>query len=876
MGHVRRGRYRYSVRTQGELEDVGEIGEIEVRPSAAGSGGGTGSGGAGSGSGASAGISGSGGGAAFIPLRELATVTDGFQERESEARYDGQAAVGLLVFKESGANTVRVAKQVDGVLAQLRAKYPAIRLEVATSQAGFVSSAIANVVQALLLGGALAFLVLILFLRDVRYPIAIALAIPISVVVTFALLDAAGISLNVMTLGGLALGVGMLVDNSIVVLENVFRHREQGGEAVESAARGAEEVQGAITASTLTTIAVFGPIAYVEGVAGELFGALSLAVAFSLLASLLVALTLLPTMAARWKGDVAASSGRRRGLLRGPLEAFDRGFERFTAFYEATLARALRRPGRVAALSVALLVIAVAVGLGLRRDVLPHVDQGEFDVRLDLPRGTPLERTAEAATRIEAVLRADPAVADVFTRVGRQAAVQGFEDEETGLNTALVAVRLKQGEKTAPALARIRPKLAGFPPGAIAIETGTATALGRLLGGSDADLAVQVRGEDLDAALAYAREVEGRLDGLPRLGNVRLGTELGQPEVRVEIDRERAASYGIDPREISDAIRGAMQGTVATQLADFDRRVPIVVRLPDAQRRSLASLASLRVNGVPLRELVRTVEAAAPTEIRRVDQNRQVSVLADVVSGGVAAATADVENALAALPPPRGLRAVVGGENEELRQGFRALGFAFLLAMLLVYMILAAQFESLLHPFVVLLTVPLGVMGALLALGLTGSGLNTLSLIGIVVLVGIGVNDAVVKVDFINQMRRQGMAVREAVLAAGHARLRPIVMTTLTTLLGVLPMALGLGRGGELQRPLAIAVFGGLTATTALTLIVIPVAYEAVENSRLRLQALTGVDLAAGGWVRRLLPWRRAEAPSLAVEAAARHRDAAE
>ncbi len=828
-GTVRRGRYRYAVRTLGELAGVDEIGTVLIRPSAAPD-----------------------SAAVPVPLRDVARIEDGFRDRESVARYDGREAVGLLVYKESGANTVRVARRVDEVLAQLRASYPDVDLAVATSQAGFVATAIANVVQALLWGGILAFLVLILFLRDVRYPIAIALAIPISVVVTFALLDAAGISLNVMTLGGLALGVGMLVDNSIVVLENVFRHREAGGAAVESAAVGAEEVQGAITASTLTTIAVFGPIVYVEGVAGELFGALSLAVTFSLLASLVVALTLLPTMAARWKGDVAASAGRRRGFLRRPLEAFDRAFERFTAAYERSLAWSLAHPGRVLLACAALLVVAGAVGVGLRRDVLPHVDQGEFDVRLTLPRGTPLERTADAATRLESILRADPAVAAVFTRVGRQAAVQGYEDEESGLNTALLSVRLKQGAHTAPALSRIRPRLGAFPPGEVAIETGTATALGRILGGGEADLSVRVRGEDLDGALAYANRVATRLQRVAQLGNVRLGTELGQPEVRVEVDRERAASYGIEARRVADVVQAAMQGKVATRLADFDRRIPVVVRLPDSERHSLDALGALRIDGVPVRDLVRTVEATAPAEIRRVDQNREVSVLADVVSGGVSGATAAVEDALAALPPPHGLGVRVGGENEELRQGFRALGFAFLLALLLVYMILAAQFESLLHPFVVLLTVPLGVLGALLALGVTGAGLNTLSLIGIVVLVGIGVNDAVVKVDFVNQARARGLNVRDALLAAGHARLRPILMTTVTTLLGVLPMALGLGRGGELQRPLAIAVFGGLLTATALTLIVIPVAYELAEKARERLRVATGVDLAGAGWLSRL------------------------
>ncbi len=704
-GSVRRGRYRYAIRTLGELADVSEIGDVRIPPPAGDSLG------------------------RPVALRDVATVDDGFQERESMARFDGRDAVGLLVFKEAGANTVRVARAVDGVLDQLRGQYPELSIAVATSQAGFVSAAIGNVVQALVLGGALAFLVLILFLRDVRYPVAIALAIPISVVVTFALLDVAGVSLNVMTLGGLALGVGMLVDNSIVVLENVFRHREMGASPVEAAAMGAEEVQAAITASTLTTIAVFGPIVYVQGVAGALFGDLSWAVTFSLLVSLAVAITLLPTMAARWTGDVGTRgnaaggagepapagagepgpAGARRGPLRRPLAAFDRAFERFAAAYERALAWALDHRRAVALGTLGFVLLATAVGFALRRDVLPRVDQGEFTARLELPRGSPLERTAEAAFRLEDALRADPGVDAVFTRVGRQAAVAGFQDEESGLNTAVLEVRLKPGASTDRVLARLRRVVARLPEGSVAFETGTATALGRLLGGGESDLSVRVRGEDLDAALTYARQVEGRVGRVRSLANVRLGTEIGQPEVRVEIDRESAASYGIEPRRVAQAVEDYMQGTVATRFVDFDRRVPVVVRLPDSARRSLASLASITVDDVPVTQMIRTIEGEAPTEIRRVDQNRQVSVLADVASGGIAAAASNIRAAhrrrSAAAGPARGR----GGENEELRQSFRGLGFAFLLAMLLVYMILAAQFESLLHPFVVLLAVPMGV-----------------------------------------------------------------------------------------------------------------------------------------------------------------------
>ena len=815
-GTVRQGRYRYSLRTLGELQSAADIGQVPLRRP---------SGGAGADSSSAL--------AGGLLVRDVARVEDGFRERESIARYNGQDAVGLLVFKNAGANTVGVTQKVQEVLAQLRREYPEVRLEVATSQAGFISDALQNVVQEVILGGVLAFLVLFLFLREVRYPVAVALVIPISLIATFAMLQAAGVTLNIMSLGGLALGVGLLMDNSIVVLENIFRHRELGARAAVAAALGTEEVQRAIIASTLTNIAVFGPIVYVEGVAGQMLGALALSVSFSLLASIVVAVTLLPTMAARW-GD-EADGVRRKGwlarVLSRLLDAFDRGFGRVLAGYEHLLEAGMRHRGRTMAVALTLLVAGIWILLLLPRSVLPEVDQGTFRARLELARGTPLETTAAAAARLERSIRADPAVEAVFTRVGRQAAVAGMDERESGLNTATLDVRLKDGQSTARALRRLRPALAAFPPGALTLESGQATALGKLLGGSESDLSVRIRGEDLDAAMAYAGDVRRRLGAVPAVTNVRVATELGQPEMRVEIDRERVAAYGLDPQKVAEAVEGFMQGKEATQLVDFDRKIPIVVRLPEAARRSTETLERLSVSGVPLRELVRVRTASGPAEIRREEQGRVVTVMADVAGGGgVTKAVDAVRSSLASLPPPHGLRLEIGGENEEMRQGFRDLGLAFLLALVLCYMLLAAEFESLLHPFIILLAVPLSAFGAAVALWIGGSGVNTMSLIGMVILVGIVDNDAVVKVDFINQMRRQGMDRHAAIRAAGHARFRPIVMNTVTAVLGLLPMALGIGAGGELQAPLAMAVFGGLLSATALTLVVIPVSYDLLEE----------------------------------------------
>jgi len=887
-GTILQGRYRYPLRTLGEFQTVDEIGEVVVGRQQTGASP-TGTAGA-PGEGAQAGFR-------LVRVRDVARVVDGYAERESEAHYNGRESVAILVFKEAGANTVRVARDVEASLDQLREEFGGVSLDVASSQAGFISESISNVVQALVSGGILAFLVLFLFLRDPRYPVAIALAIPISVVGTFALMEAFGVSLNIMSLGGLALGVGMLVDNSIVVLENVFRQREAGLPAMAAAAAGAEEVQGAITASTLTTISVFGPIVYVEGVAGELFRDLSLAVAFSLLASLLVALTLLPALAGRFRDPGGPEATQRpsdpmpRGLWRRSwwalrrvvlfplwllrligsmvgqllgfwwrgiasvahraatplLDAFDRGFVRFAQQYHRVLEAALDRRGAVLSLSALALLATAGLGLILDRDLLPQVDQGAFDVRLELPEGTTLAVTSATARELEEILMGDEGVQMVFSRVGKDVQSYAAGDEATGLHTALLQVRIRDGASTAEVLERFRPVSLRDPLGTVTMESGGATALGRVLGGTEADVAVRIQGEDLELAFQFADQVQSRLAALPMLGSVRAGIERGQPELQVEIDREASASYGIDPRFIAETVEKAMRGAVATQFVDFDRKITVLVRYPEGLRSRRETLEGIRIQGVPLRYLATIEETMGPSEIHREQQGRVVTVFADVLSGGLERGIAAVEEVLTTIPPPGGLRVEVGGENEEMHRSFRDLSFAFALALLLVYMILAAQFESFVHPATILIAVPLALVGAILGLFVTGEGLNTLSLIGMVILVGIVVNDAIVKVEFVIQARARGASIRDAVLEAGRVRLRPIIMTTVTTVLGLLPMALGIGRGADLRSPLAISVIGGLLLATALTLIVIPVVFSLVEETRLKAAERLGFGVGVRG-----------------------------
>jgi len=859
-GSVRRGRFRFSLRTLGEFRGVDDLHDVVIaRPENGGS----------------------------VRLRDVARVFEGEAERETIARFNGAPAIGLLVYKESSSNTVRVAADVEGVLAQLRAEFPEVTIEIASSQATFISDAIANVVTALALGGFLAFLVLFLFLRDPRYPVAIGLSIPISVLAAFALCYAFDVSLNVMSLGGLALGVGMLVDNSIVVLENIFRHgRESGLSAGESSARGAREVAGAITASTLTTIAVFGPVLYVEGVAGALFADLSLAVAFSLLASLLVALTLLPVLAARFAGarvppppapppasdpdpeatrlrrtvravgriphhvggaltyvgrsvrltigDVWGAASRAVDRVTRPgLDAFDRGFTTFARRYERSLAWALENRRTVLSAAGLALVLAVALGATLPRSMMPDVDEGSFRVELTLPVGTPLEETASVTERVEAALLDLEGVEAVFARVGRARDAELATRELSGLNSAAVEVRVESGSRERQVIEAFRAAVAelGVDPQTITIERGQTTSLGRALGAGGADLAVQIRGPELDSLISVAEQVAGRMARVERVADPRIDLQLVQPELDIEVDRAAAARYGFTVLEVADAIESYLRGVETSRpYTEFSEKIDIRVSLPAEQRSRLSDVLALTHKGIPIGELVDVTEGYGPVEIRRLNQNRTVQVLADVSSGGLDRAVADVELAIADVSLPPLTAMTVGGENEEMRESFRSLLFAFGLALFLVFLILAAQFESLVQPIVVLAAVPLAAIGAVLGLGVFGGGLNAMSGIGLVILIGIVVNDAIIKVDFINQRRAAGETKRAAILEAGRLRLRPILMTTITTVLGLTPMALGWGAGADLRAPLAIVVIGGLISATVLTLIVVPVIYSLVVS----------------------------------------------
>lgn len=793
-----------------------------------------------------------------VRLRDVATVSAGFRDQEVILRQDGAEGVELRVFKEGDANTVQVAAGVKQRLEELEDGVPeGMALAVLFDQSQFIEGAISEVTRNAWEGGLLAILVIALFLRDRRATAVVAMAIPVSVVATFFVMQQMGLSLNIMSLGGLALGVGMLLDDSIVVLESIHRRRA-GGEAPRDAAiAGAGEVAGPVVASTLTTVAVFLPIVFVEGVAGQLFRDQALTVSISILASLGFSLALIPVLASRGRNLAAAPAetrapGRFARLLRGgrsalgflgrgllyPLRPILAGFtavERWIAgVYPRTVRTALRHPGAVFALSALLFAGSLWAGrAAVGVELIPALSQGEFHFEVLLPEGSAVSATDGVIEEAGRTARAHPAVARVTTEAGAGSGAGrssgGGRAEHRGRISVVMADR-DDAEAEAEVIAALRADLAGRP--------GLRYEFGRPSWFSfRRPVEMEVYSVEREALVPNARRIRDAVAGLPGLADVSSSAEAGSPEIRVRFAADRLAAMGLSVDAASTALRSKLRGEVATRLDEGDRRVDVVVRGTEDLRSRASAVPELIVHAedarpVPLRALGSSVVSEGPAELRRVGQRPAVVISANLDGADLEGAAAAIERRVAGLSLPSGVSTRFSGQREEMQRSFRSLALAIGLAVFLVYFVMASQFESLLHPFLILFTIPLGAVGVVLALLLTGATVSVIVLIGVVMLAGIVVKNAIVLVDCINRLRASGMEKAEAIVAAGRMRLRPILMTTLTTILGLTPMALGLGAGAEIRSPMAVTVIGGLLVSTALTLVVIPTAYSVFDRKR--------------------------------------------
>ncbi len=788
-----------------------------------------------------------------VTVGDVATVRRTHRQRESVTRLGGEEAVELALFQEGDANTTAVAKSVHTRLEVVRQRLPeGVVLVVAADQSTFIEASVDEVLQGAVLGGVFAVVVLLLFLRDAKSTAIIAVSIPVSVVATFFLMYQTGTTLNVMSLGGLALGVGMLVDSAIVVLEAIHRRHEQGAPAIEAAREGASEVGRAVIASTLTTVAVFLPVVFLEGMAAQLFRDMAVTVCFSLIVSLAVSLTLIPMISALSTTSAPPPKlGRvartvlmpvvlvRLGLstivagiawvLRPVAALFGAGFDRLAAAYPIVCRGSVRRPWTVVGIAVLAFAATAASVPRLGLDLIPSLSQGEFGFALELPAGTPLSRTDAVVRDAQRVLLGDARVERVSSVAGASA-VSGSAGTGGGEHAAALSVRMAPDSTAQDEAQVIRILREALGDAGVQRSRLTRPAVFSLR----RPVELHVFSEDLAGLRDQADALRAEVATIEGVVEARSSADFGNPEVQVRFDHEAIAQLDLRVSDVAASVRTQLQGDVTTRFRQGHRDVDIRVRALPRQQATPADLRRLIVatrEGAPiLLESVASVElGTGPSEIRRLDQSRAAVVSADVSGRDMGAVAGDVAEA-AEVARAAGARVELAGQEQEMFQSLRSLLLATALAGFLVYVVMASQFESLLHPFIVIFTLPLGAIGVVGSLLLTGSSMSVISMVGVVMLAGIVVNNAIVLVDAINQRRMGGMTQQAAIVAAGRDRLRPILMTSATTILGLLPLALAQGPGAELRRALAIAVIGGLVVATALTLVVIPAVYRLIDR----------------------------------------------
>ena len=887
-GRLEEGSQRYLVRTINQFATVEEIGNmlLTTRAASAGNSGADQMMRVAAASGdaqvmAAASQQGGGGNSAAaggmaLRLKDVADVRQGYKEREAIIRLDGREAVELAIYKEGDANTVATADALEAKLKIIREELPAdIRLTTIEDQSTFIRHAIGDVKLDAVIGGLLSILIIFLFLRDGWSTFVISLSLPVSIISTFFFMDQLGLSLNVMSLGGLALATGLVVDDSIVVLESIAKARERGLGVLESAIAGTKEVSMAVVASTLTTIAVFLPLVFVQGIAGQLFRDQALTVAIAIAVSLVVAMTLVPMLAAlkgrpplgfpdeqahprwtptsKWQQPVAIGGrgvgaifrgafygvawlivriwrgitavigpvmGKASDLAMAPYSRAERGYLR-------VLPKALARPTPVLlGASVAFVLTMLAVPL-LGTDLIPQLAQDRFEMTAKLPPGTPLAQTDALIRSVQQDHAKDDGVRVLYGVSGTGTRLDA-SPTESGENIGKLSVVMETNDVEASLTEALRKTMQAFPAAQVDFSRPELFSL-------SPPLEIEVEGQDLEGIRAAGNKLAGMLRSNPHYADVKSTVEQGFPEIQILFDQERAAALGLTTRQIADVVVKKVRGDVATRYSFRDRKIDVLVRVQQSDRASVEDIRRLIVNpgsGAPveLASVAQVVSTTGPSEIHRADQRRVAIVSANLRDVDLGTAVNEVQSMVAENPLGTDIQMRIGGQGEELGESIRSLLFAFGLAIFLVYLVMASQFESLLHPFVILFTIPLALVGAVASLLLTGSPASVVVFIGLILLVGLVVKNAIILIDKVNQLREQGVPKRQALVDGARSRLRPIMMTTLCAVFGFLPLALAFGEGAEVRSPMAITVIGGLLVSTLLTLLVIPVVYDLLDR----------------------------------------------
>ena len=897
-GRIEEGSERYLVRTVNQFTDLGQMRDLLV-----------------------ANVDG-----VPVHLRDVATVTQGYKEREAVIRFKGREAVELAIYKEGDANTVAAADAVRKMLERLQqtgagggtgapgAKpvenaaqarpgayvIDGIAVQTIEDQSKFIRNALHEVKKEAVIGGLLSILIIFFFLRDGWSTFVIGLSLPVSIIATFFFMDRLGLSLNVMSLAGLALATGMVVDDSIVVLESIAKARERGLGVLQAAVAGTREVSMAVVASTLTTVAVFFPLVFVEGVAGQLFKDQALTVSIALMISLVVSLTLIPMLSSvkakaplafppeaahpDWtpsnkvaRAAAVAGRGAKRGvglgvfatsfafITGGRLFALTIGnalaglgrillipYESAAAWYRDMLPRALQRPWLILGSAAAAFVVSLGIASTLGTDLIPQLAQDRFEMTAKLPPGTQLRETDALVRAVQQAHDADPDVEALYGVSGTGTRLDA-NPTESGDNVAKLSVVLgehysKQTESEVTE--RMRATMARYPD--IAVKFGRPQ-----LFSFSTPMEIELRGQDIEALQRAGRRLAELLQSSPHFADVKSSVEQGYPEVQIRFDQERAAALGLTSRQIADQVVRQVRGEVATRYSFRDRKIDVLVRGQEKNRASVDDIRRTIVNPqsdrpVTLAAVADVVETVGPSEIHRADQTRVALVSSNLRGVDLGTAVKEVQQLVRENPLGADIRLAFGGQSEELDSSIRSLLFAFGLAIFLVYLVMASQFESLLHTFVIMFSVPLAMVGAVLALWMSRSPVSVVVFIGLILLVGIVVKNAIVLVDKVNQLREEGVAKRLASCQGAESRLRPIVMTTLCTLFGFAPLAFFGGEGAEVRAPMAITVIGGLAVSTLLTLVVIPIMYDRLDRKsdatyRARGDAARKAELAEQG-----------------------------
>jgi HAE1 family hydrophobic/amphiphilic exporter-1 len=771
-----------------------------------------------------------------LRLGDIATITDGYKEMEQFTRVNHREAVGVHLMKQSDANTVKASEAVRKELAKIQQELNLdLDVDIVYDAAEYINQSIDSTIKMIYEGALLAVLVLFLFLRNMRSTLIIFTAIPLSIIATFILMYFYGTTLNLITMGGLALGVGRIVDDSIVVFENIYRHRSLGLPPMEAAVTGASEVSSAVIASTMTFIAVFLPMVFVEGLASIIFAPMAMTISFAILCSLFVALTVIPLMSSRILTDksmqrITEGSGR----IFNATQKFGGWIDSLGERYKVLIQACLNRRRRVIIIVTLLMVASLAAIPLVGAEFMPATDSGEISVSIETDKGSTLEDTDEVIRQVENRLLDIPEVELVFTSVG-SAGTMMMSSGSGGTNTSILYVKLcpkNERQRGVEMVAEdMRQQLAGLAGTKVAVSVMDATSSF----GSTSPVVVQVSGDDLDVLREISTEVADIVRSTPGTREVTSSITDGNPEMQIRIDRARAAAYGLTPMQVASEIKSAMDGTVATRYKVDGQEVDVKVSYTSEGHSDVDYLTNLTILSpqgavVKLSQIATFELAQGPVQIIREDQVRKAEVTADLLNRDLNSVMTDIQTSIGQMNLPAGYEITFGGENEEMMESFASLAVALLLAIILVYAVMAVQYESFFNPFVIMFSIPTCIIGVVFGLLLTGRSFSITAFIGVIMLVGIAVANAIVYVDYLKRLRERGMERDEAIAEAGRVRLRPILMTAFTTILAMLPMAIGLGEGAELIAPLATVVIGGLLASTLITLVLVPVVYSIFDD----------------------------------------------